>query len=287
MPDGRLLPPARGDGHQPRDHLVPMPGGALTANTQMLRDNNMMDKYDDMITEMYDAVRLGGFGTSVTPVSQFYVQQAMNNVMFGKWKKIAPGYGKMVLGYFGRTPVAPDPEDRQDRLRAARPRPHHDDRARAQRRRSEEGPRGRREDAQGRRPPHHRRERLHRRLVLREGHRLPQGSRQARPTASARVRPCQGPPPPQLLRRAAPSPSTARPTAWCCRRQGHRQRQGVCRCRGRHGRLRRPPSAAPRVGTRRRWRAHRRPRPGHRPAPLRAPDGDRVQAATNSSSWRP
>ncbi|MGI6099015.1 MAG: biotin attachment protein [Lentisphaerae bacterium] len=88
----------------------PMPGGALTANTQMMRDNNMMDKYDDMITEMYDAVRLGGFGTSVTPVSQFYVQQAMNNVMFGKWKKIAPGYGKMVLGYFGRTPVEPDPK---------------------------------------------------------------------------------------------------------------------------------------------------------------------------------
>ncbi|NLF22671.1 MAG: biotin attachment protein, partial [Lentisphaerae bacterium] len=41
--------------------------------------------------------------------SQFYVQQAINNVMFGKWKKIAPGYGKMVLGYFGNTPVAPDP----------------------------------------------------------------------------------------------------------------------------------------------------------------------------------
>ncbi len=88
----------------------PMPGGALTANTQMMRDNNMMDKYDQMIEEMYDAVRLGGFGTSVTPVSQFYVQQAMNNVMFGKWKKIAPGYGKMVLGYFGKTPVTPDPE---------------------------------------------------------------------------------------------------------------------------------------------------------------------------------
>ncbi|MGN0843787.1 MAG: biotin/lipoyl-containing protein [Kiritimatiellia bacterium] len=88
----------------------PLPGGALTANTQILRDNNMMDKYDDMVAEMYDAVRLGGFGTSVTPVSQFYIQQAMNNVMFGKWKKIAPGYGKMVLGYFGKTPVEPDPE---------------------------------------------------------------------------------------------------------------------------------------------------------------------------------
>ncbi len=88
----------------------PMPGGALTANTQMLRDNNMMDKYDDMIAEMYDCVRLGGFGTSVTPVSQFYAQQAIQNVMFGKFKKFAPGYAKMVLGYFGKTPVAPDAE---------------------------------------------------------------------------------------------------------------------------------------------------------------------------------
>ena len=88
----------------------PMPGGALTANTQMLRDNNMMDKYDDMIAEMYDCVRLGGFGTSVTPVSQFYAQQAIQNVMFGKFNKFAPGYAKLVLGYFGKTPVAPDPE---------------------------------------------------------------------------------------------------------------------------------------------------------------------------------
>ena len=30
--------------------------------------------------------------------------------MFGSWKKIAEGYGKMVLGYFGKTPCAPDPE---------------------------------------------------------------------------------------------------------------------------------------------------------------------------------
>ena len=88
----------------------PMPGGALTANTQMLRDNGMMDKYDDMIAEMYDCVRLGGFGTSVTPVSQFYAQQAIQNVMFGKFNKFAPGYAKMVLGYFGKTPVPPDPE---------------------------------------------------------------------------------------------------------------------------------------------------------------------------------
>lgn len=88
----------------------PMPGGALTANTQMLRDNGIMDRYPDMIKAMSDVVRRGGYGTSVTPVSQFYFQQAFNNVMFGPWEKIAEPYGKMVLGYFGKTPVPPDPE---------------------------------------------------------------------------------------------------------------------------------------------------------------------------------
>lgn len=88
----------------------PMPGGALTANTQMLRDNGIMDKYPDMIKAMGDVVARGGFGTSVTPVSQFYFQQAFNNVMFGAWERIAEPYGQMVLGYFGKTPVPPDPE---------------------------------------------------------------------------------------------------------------------------------------------------------------------------------
>ncbi|EPM7529052.1 biotin/lipoyl-containing protein [Campylobacter coli] len=88
----------------------PMPGGALTANTQMMRDNNILDKFPEVIHAMREVVEKGGFGTSVTPVSQFYFQQAFNNVMFGPWKKIAEGYGKMVLGYFGKTPVEPDAE---------------------------------------------------------------------------------------------------------------------------------------------------------------------------------
>ncbi|EAK0979722.1 biotin attachment protein [Campylobacter lari] len=88
----------------------PMPGGALTANTQMMRDNNILDKFPQVIKAMQEVVEKGGYGTSVTPVSQFYFQQAFNNVIFGPWKKIADGYGKMVLGYFGKTPVAPDPE---------------------------------------------------------------------------------------------------------------------------------------------------------------------------------
>jgi pyruvate carboxylase subunit B len=88
----------------------PMPGGALTANTQMMRDADTLDKFDEVILAMKEVVERGGYGTSVTPVSQFYWQQAYANVMFGDWKQIAPGYGRMVLGYFGKTPVEPDPE---------------------------------------------------------------------------------------------------------------------------------------------------------------------------------
>jgi len=88
----------------------PMPGGALTANTQMMRDAGDLEKFDQVIAAMKEVVERGGYGTSVTPVSQFYWQQAYANVMFGPWKQIAPGYGRMVLGYFGKTPVEADSE---------------------------------------------------------------------------------------------------------------------------------------------------------------------------------
>ncbi|NQU66168.1 MAG: biotin attachment protein [SAR324 cluster bacterium] len=94
----------------PKVILSPMPGGALTANTMMMRDTQTLHLYSKVIKEMTEVVRLGGFGSSVTPVSQFYFQQAYLNVTMGKWKKINPAYGQMVLGYFGRTPSEPDAE---------------------------------------------------------------------------------------------------------------------------------------------------------------------------------
>ncbi|MFC1771282.1 biotin/lipoyl-containing protein, partial [Candidatus Margulisiibacteriota bacterium] len=90
--------------------VSPLPGGALTANTQMMRDNDILDKFPSVLEAMPETIKKGGYGSSVTPVSQFYFQQAFNNVMFGPWNKIAEGYGKMVLGYFGKTPAAPDPK---------------------------------------------------------------------------------------------------------------------------------------------------------------------------------
>ena len=88
----------------------PMPGGALTANTMMMRDTGTLHLYPQVIEAMSECVRKGGYGTSVTPMSQFYFQQAFANVTQGKWNKFADGYANTVLGYFGKTPVEPDAE---------------------------------------------------------------------------------------------------------------------------------------------------------------------------------
>ncbi|SFV53257.1 Pyruvate carboxylase subunit B (biotin-containing) [hydrothermal vent metagenome] len=86
----------------------PMPGGALTENMQAMRESGDLEKFDEVVSAMKEVVKRGGYGTSVRPVSQFYWQQAYANVMFGPWEQIDPGYGRMVLGYFGKTPIEAD-----------------------------------------------------------------------------------------------------------------------------------------------------------------------------------
>ena len=107
--DKYLLPPEAKE-TSPLIVLSPMPGGALTSNTMMMRDTKTLHLYPKVIDEMAEVVALGGFGTSVTPVSQFYFQQAYINVTMGKWKKITEGYGNMVLGYYGKTPRPAHPD---------------------------------------------------------------------------------------------------------------------------------------------------------------------------------
>jgi pyruvate carboxylase subunit B len=88
----------------------PMPGGAIGPNVHMMREAGILHRYGDVLAEFPIVVRAGGAWTSVTPGSQQYWLQAFNNVLLGRWKKIDEGYGKAVLGYFGRPPLEPDPE---------------------------------------------------------------------------------------------------------------------------------------------------------------------------------
>jgi len=88
----------------------PMPGGAIGPNVHMMVKAGILEKYSEVLAEFPIVVEAGGAWTSVTPGSQQYWLQAFNNVMYGRWKKIDAGYGRSVLGYFGKTPLPSDPE---------------------------------------------------------------------------------------------------------------------------------------------------------------------------------
>ena len=88
----------------------PMPGGAIGPNVHMMVKAGILDKYSEVLAEFPVVVEAGGAWTSVTPGSQQYWLQAFNNVMYGRWEKIESGYGRAVLGYFGKTPLPPDPK---------------------------------------------------------------------------------------------------------------------------------------------------------------------------------
>jgi len=88
----------------------PMPGGAIGPNVHMMQEAGILNRYGDVLAEFPVVVKAGGAWTSVTPGSQQYWLQAFNNVLLGRWKKIDAGYGRAVLGYFGRPPLPPDPE---------------------------------------------------------------------------------------------------------------------------------------------------------------------------------
>ncbi len=88
----------------------PMPGGAIGPNVHMMVKAGILDKYSEVLAEFPVVVEAGGAWTSVTPGSQQYWLQAFNNVLYGRWEKMNDGYGKAVLGYFGKTPLPPDPK---------------------------------------------------------------------------------------------------------------------------------------------------------------------------------
>jgi len=89
---------------------IPVSGGTLVANMQMLADNGIDCPYEKLVPEFAECFKRGGCAVaSMTPVSQFYVQQAAWNVAFGRFSRFVPGYAKLLLGYFGKLPVSPDP----------------------------------------------------------------------------------------------------------------------------------------------------------------------------------
>jgi pyruvate carboxylase subunit B len=87
-----------------------VPGGMLSNFRTQLKEQKMMDKFDDVMREVPVVREALGWIPLVTPTSQIVGTQAMLNVKFGRWKNVAQATSDIVLGKYGRTPGAVNAE---------------------------------------------------------------------------------------------------------------------------------------------------------------------------------
>lgn len=91
--------------------LYQIPGGMYSNLVSQLKEQNALDKLDDVLREVPLVRKEMGYPPLVTPTSQIVGTQATVNVLVGKRWKVVPKEVKMYfLGYYGRPPAAVDPE---------------------------------------------------------------------------------------------------------------------------------------------------------------------------------
>ena len=83
-----------------------IPGGMLSNLVSQLKEQNALNKYDDVLAEMPRVREELGYPPLVTPTSQIVGTQAVLNVIMGERYKVIPKEVKeYVRGYYGKTPV--------------------------------------------------------------------------------------------------------------------------------------------------------------------------------------
>jgi pyruvate carboxylase subunit B len=87
-----------------------VPGGMLSNFRNQLKEQNMADKFDQVMLEIPYVRKCLGWIPLVTPTSQIVGTQAMLNVKFGRWKNLSQPAMDILLGKYGRTPGPVDPE---------------------------------------------------------------------------------------------------------------------------------------------------------------------------------
>jgi len=83
-----------------------IPGGMLSNLVSQLKEQNAMDRYDDVLKEMPKVRKDLGYPPLVTPTSQIVGTQAVLNVMMGERYKVIPKEVRdYVRGIYGRSPA--------------------------------------------------------------------------------------------------------------------------------------------------------------------------------------
>ncbi len=87
-----------------------IPGGMITNLVMQLREAGALDKLDEVYKELPRVRKELGYPPLVTPTSQIVGIQAVQNVLFGRYKMISGQVKDYVYGLYGKPPAHIDPE---------------------------------------------------------------------------------------------------------------------------------------------------------------------------------
>jgi pyruvate carboxylase subunit B len=94
-----------------------IPGGMLTNLVSQLREADALDRIDEVYEELPRTRKELGYPPLVTPTSQIVGIQAVQNVLFGRYKMISAQVKDYAYGLYGKPPVPMDPKIQKLALR--------------------------------------------------------------------------------------------------------------------------------------------------------------------------
>lgn len=85
-----------------------VPGGMLSNLENQLKEQNAIDKMDDVLKEIPLVHKDVGYVPLVTPTSQIVGVQAVLNVLQGRYKVLTPEFQGLLTGKYGKLPADPN-----------------------------------------------------------------------------------------------------------------------------------------------------------------------------------
>jgi pyruvate carboxylase subunit B len=102
--------------------LHQIPGGMLSNLLSQLKEQNQVEKYQEVLKEIPRVRKDLGFPPLVTPTSQIVGTQAVLNVLLGeRYARVSKEVKEYCLGYYGKTPAPIDPQIRKKIIGKERP----------------------------------------------------------------------------------------------------------------------------------------------------------------------
>jgi pyruvate carboxylase subunit B len=87
-----------------------IPGGMISNLVSQLREADALSRLPEVYTELPRVRKEMGYPPLVTPTSQIVGIQAVQNVLFGRYKMVSREVKDYFCGYYGRPPVPVDSE---------------------------------------------------------------------------------------------------------------------------------------------------------------------------------